>query len=487
MLVSLYTVRVVLNTLGAEDYGIYNVVGGVVILFSFLNSAMSSATQRFLNYALGQNNTKQARDVYSISVIIYLFLSIAIVVLAETVGLWFLKTQLNIPDGRRAAAIVVYQFSVVAVVVNILRVPYNATIIAYERMSFFALVSVIEVVLKLILVFLLALSPIDTLVFYSLLVFLVSVIIFFVYKLYCNRTFETAHFSYCNDKILFRQLISFSGWSIFGGFANVCNSQGTNILLNIFCGVTVNAAMSIATQVNSAVYHFVGNFQTAFNPQIVKSYAANEYDYFIRLIFQTSKISFFLLFFFVLPLYINADFVLQIWLKNVPEYTVIFMRIILITSLISAISGPLWMSIQATGNIKKYQIIVSSLIFANLPLAFLFLFLGFGPVSVLIIHVIVSVIIMVWRIFFLRERINLPVSSFFVSVLLPICIITFISSMISIFLYDQFEGLSGFVVSCCSSVICTSCLIYCIGLQSYEKRMVKKWIDTKLRKITGKI
>jgi O-antigen/teichoic acid export membrane protein len=241
---------------------------------------------------------------------------------------------------------------------------------------------------------------------------IIGIIIFFIYKLYCNRTFETAHFRYCNDKKLFRELIGFSGWSIFSGVATVSNAQGTNILINIFCGVTVNAVMGIAVQVNSAVYQFVSNFQTAFNPQIIKSYSAKDYDYFMRLIFQTSKFSYFLLLFFVLPLYIYAELVLQLWLKNVPEYTIAFTRLILIYSLIDAVAGPLWMSVQATGDIKKYQIIVSFLILANLPLSFLFLWLGFSPIWVLIIKIGLNVLTLIWRMYFLSNRINLHVFNF---------------------------------------------------------------------------
>lgn len=297
MLVSLYTVRVVLEVLGAEDYGIYNMVGGVVVLFTFLNTAMTSATQRFLNFALGQNDTEQARDVYSASLVIHALISVLVVVLAQAVGLWFFYNVLNIPPERQAAAFAVYQFSVAATVIGILQVPYRATIIAYEKMSFFAMLSIIEAGLRLGVVFLLPVILFDKLIVYAFLVCITGIVVLLMYKLYCNKTFETARFRYCRDKELFRQLLGFSGWSVFGGVASVSRDQGTNVLLNIFHGVTVNAAMGIATQINSAVYQFVSNFQTAFRPQIVKSYSAKEYDYFMQLIFRTAKASFCLLFF----------------------------------------------------------------------------------------------------------------------------------------------------------------------------------------------
>jgi O-antigen/teichoic acid export membrane protein len=480
MLVSLYTVRVVLEILGAENYGIYNVVSGVVVLFSFLNSAMSSATQRFLNYSFGQNNKEKARNVFSISFLIYFLLSILLIVLVETIGLWFLNTQLNIPSERRVAALIAYQISIAATVINILRIPYNATIIAYERMQFFALVGIIEGILKLVIVFLLKFSPIDSLIYYAFLVFLVGLVIFYIYKIYCNLNFEIAHFRYCKDKKLFGQLAGFFGWSAFGGFANVSNSQGTNILLNVFFGVTVNAAMGIAMQINTAIYQFVSNFQTAFNPQIIKSYAVKDYNYFIKIIFQTSKISFYLLFFFALPLYINADLILKIWLKDVPEYTVKFTRLILIFSLIDAISGPLWMSIQATGNIKNYQLIVSGFIFANLPLSYLFLIIGFSAEWVLIIRVIINAITTIWRLFFLRNKINLPVVRYLFYVIIPIVIISFISGTILALLHSHFFGFSGLFISCFASVICTAILIYFVGLQNHEKKLLIGWAKDRI-------
>jgi len=483
LLVSLYTVRVVLEILGVEDYGIYNIVGGVVVLFTFLNNAMTSATQRFLNFALGQNDTKQARNVYSASLVIHALIAVLVVVLAQTVGLWFFHTWLNIPSERQDAAFVVYQFSVAATVIGIIQVPYRATIIAYERMSFFAMLSIVEAALRLGIVFLLPVILFDKLIAYVLFVFLTGIITLLVHKIYCNRTFETARFSYCRDKKLFRQLWEFSGWSVFGGVANISNTHGANILINVFHGVTVNAAMGIATQVNSAVYQFVDNFQTAFKPQIIKLYSAKAYDHFMRLIFSTSKVSFCLLFFFVLPLYINADFVLRIWLNNIPEYAVALTQLTLLVSLTSAIAGPLWFSIQATGNIKKYQLIIGCFRFANLPLSLLFLWMGFAPVWVLIIRISLEIIMVVWRIFFLGERINLPVMGFFLKVIVPMLIIAGVATFITVFLHNLFTGdWSRLVVSCVVSTVSIGCLMYWVGLDKQEKLLLQKFIRTKIGK-----
>ena len=483
MLVSLYTVRVVLETLGTEDYGIYNVVGGVVVLFTFLNSAMTSATQRFLNFAMGQSDTEQARDVYSASLVIHAAIAVAVVVLAETVGLWFFNTWLNIPDERQEAAFAVYQFSVATTVIGILQVPYRATIIAYEKMSFFAILSIVEAVLKLGVVFLLPLILFDHLVIYAFLIFITGIFLLLIHKVYCNKVFETARFRFCKDKDLFKRLLGFSGWSIFGGVANLSRNQGTNVLLNIFHGVTVNAAMGIATQVNSAVYQFVGSFQTAFNPQIVKSYSAGEHDRFIRLIYRTSKASFCLLFLFALPLYVNANFVLRLWLVAVPEYTVALTRTILISSVVTAIAGPLWMSIQATGDIRKYQLIVSCFIFANLPLSLLFLWVGFSPVWVLIARLGLESVVLIWRIFFLGGKIKLSAVGFLRGVIAPVLVIAAVCYIATTFTHGLFSGgWLGLVASCVVSTVGIGCLAYFAGLDRREKILLRNWI----RKKTGK-
>ena len=486
MLVNLYAVRIVLNTLGAEDYGIYNVVGGLVIMFTFINTAMTNATQRFLSFALGQNDTEQARNVYSISIIIHVLMAILVVVLAQTIGLWFFHTLLNIPPERKTAAFVVFQLSVAATVLGIIRVPYGATIIAHEKMSVFALTGIIEAILKLIAVFALTVILFDKLVLYAFLVLIIGAVIFLIQKIYCNRTFETARFRYNKDNNLFRQIAEFSGWSIFGNFANICLSQGINILLNIFHGVVVNAALGIATQVNSAVYRFVNSFQTAFNPQIIKSYSAKDYDYFMCLIFQTSKTSFFLLLFFVLPLYINAGFVLQIWLKDVPEFTIKFTRLILLISLINALAGPLWMSIQATGDIKKYQLIESGFKISNMPFSYLFLFFGFSPIWVLINKLAINVATFIWRIFFLSKKINLPIFGFLREVILPVTVIAGVSSFITLFFYNYsfslFSEWTILFLSCIVSTISIGFLVYFIGISTNEKELLKKWAIKKLSK-----
>jgi len=355
--------------------------------------------------------------------------------------------------------------------------------IANERMSFFAILGIIEAALRLSIVFLLSIIMLDRLAIYAFLVCMVGVILFLFHKIYCNKTFVTARFRYCKDKELFKQLLGFSGWGIFGGLAITSRDQGANILLNIFHGVTMNAAMGIATQVNSAIFQFVSNFQTAFSPQIIKSYSAKDYECFMSLIFRTAKMSFCLLFFFVLPLYINADFVLGIWLNNVPEYVVAFTRLIFLFSLVNVIAGPLMVSIQATGDMKKYQLIVSCSRLANLPLALFVLWIGFSPIWVLIIRVGLEILIFIWRVFFLGKKINLPVLGFFREVIVPVFIIAGISIFVTVFIYSLFVGdWSGLIVSCVISAISIGCLMYCIGLNRREKILLQNWIKKRLAK-----
>lgn len=472
MLVSLYTVRVVLNTLGAEDYGIFNVVAGVVVLFSFVNNAMATSVQRFFNFYLGKKDTEKTRNVYSASLVIHGVICLIFVVLAETVGLWFVNAKLNIPSERSNAAFWCYQTAVITTLANIMRVPYNAVIIAYEKMSFFAGLSIVEAVLKLAVVFLLKVTLLDKLVFYSFLLAGVSFVILAIYKFYCNKNFEIAHYRKNQDKGLGKELVSFSGWSLFGAVANVANTQGTNIVLNIFTNVTVNAAMGIANQVNAAVYSFVSNFQTAFNPQLVKSYAAGEKKELNQLIFRASKFSFLLLWLIVLPLSLNLETVLTLWLKNVPEYSVVFVQLILICSLVDCMTYPIAVAVQASGNIKFYQIIISCFIFANLPLSILFLFWGMSPYSVLFIRFFLCLFILVFRVLYLNFQQSFSVKNFIFQVLLRCAVIVAISFFITKLLTSHFSGLGYFICSCLFSVFSIIVLSFPILFTPEERKYV---------------
>lgn len=481
MAVTLYTSRVVLEVLGVEDFGIYNIVGGVVVLFSFINNAMATATQRFLNFELGRNDIKEVRRVFSMSMTAHISIALLVLFLAEIIGLWFLLTQMNIPDGRMNAAVWCYQFSILTTCIQIIRVPYNACIIAYERMSFYAYISILEVILKLLIVFLLSIGGFDKLILYSILMFLVTVAVCYAYKIVCNRNFNISRYSFFWDKTLYKKLMSFSGWNLFGSAANVGAQQGLNIILNIFCGVTVNAAMGIANQVSNAVYSFVSNFQIAFNPQIVKAYAVGNRQYLEDLIFQSSRFSFFLLFLISLPFLLECDFVLSIWLKEVPEYAVSFARLIIISLIFEAMSAPLYISVQAIGNIRNYQLLMSFLILMNLPLSYFALFLGFSPESAFVVRISISIVLYLIRLLYLNEKKCLLIRSYMKEVVLVILLVTLLSVPLPLLISIFFDSTVSFFITSIVSVVITSLIIYTLGLNAEERLYVKRIFAKVLR------
>ena len=472
MVVSLYTSRVVLAALGVEDYGIYNVVGGIVVLFTFINNAMITSTQRYLNYELGRNDLLQAKKVFSISLNIHILISLIVVLLAETVGLWLLNTTIQYPESREFAVQVTYQLSILTTCIKIIRAPYNATIIAYERMSFYAYLSIFEAVLQLGIVFMLMAYSADRLILYSILLCIVAIIVNLCYYAYCRKKFEICQYTLYRDKSLYRQLLSFSGWSLFGGVANMGASQGLNMILNVFFGVTVNATMGIATQVNSAVASFVHSFQTAFNPQIVKSYATGDHGYFIKLILSTSKYSYLLLFILALPIYICCPDVLCVWLTEVPDFAVSFCRLMLIFALLDALQGPLWYSVQATGKIKTYQILMSFMILSNLPIAYVCLKLGYSPNSVLVVRCIINLATLFVRMWYLNRLYKFPVMEFVNGVILRIVPITAIAYLISYIPIEADTPLAKIVIIVAMTLVANMVLILSFGLNKDERVVV---------------
>lgn len=480
--VTLYTSRVILEALGVEDFGIYNVVAGVVVLFTFLNNAMASATQRYLTFALGKNDETEVHRIFSMSLTSHLIIAFIVIIAAETIGLWFVITQLNIPSSRMSAAIWAYQLAIITCCLQIIRVPYNASIIAYEKMSFYAWISIIETILKLLIVYVLLIYTGDNLIMYSLLLCLVVGIINLLYKFYCNKKYPITRYSFFWDYKLFKEFIGFSGWSLIGGLANVSAQQGLNLIINIFCGVTVNAAVGICNQVNTAICSFLTNFQTAFNPQLIKSYANNDRKYFMDLIFSTSKFSYFLMLFISAPILINCEFILKIWLDTVPIYTVEFTQLMIIFILFDAISGPLWISVQATGKIKNYQILMGGLILLNIPISFILLKLGLSPIYVFITRVILNAITLIARIVYLRPIIKLPVYHFMQQVIIRIVLVTIVSLPLPIWLSTIYKSWSGLFITTFTSITLTTIFIYVWGLSQNEKAAVKQFITKKLHK-----
>ena len=483
--VTLYTSRIVLNALGVEDFGIYNIVGGVVILFSFINNALSSATQRFLNFEIGRGDVLGTKRVFSMSLTIHLFVALFVVLLAETVGLWFLNTQMNIPTERMAAANLVYQFSILTVCISFVQIPYYASVVAYEKMSFFAYIAIIEVILKLLIVVLLIYVGFDKLRLYSILTFLVAVLVFVCYKYYCNTWLAISRYKYFWDKILFSKLLNFSGWMLFGAAAGVSATQGVNILLNIFYGVTVNAAMGISTQVNSAVNKFVSNFQTAFMPQITKLYAIGDFEHLRKLIGQSSRFSFLLLFALACPLMLNIDFVLKLWLKTVPEYSSVFCILILIYSLVEAASKPVGLAIHATGKVKFYNIVMSIALLMNIIFSFIFLRLGFSPNVVLVINVCVGILCFAIRLLFAGYYKVLKIAEFIRSVIFRIVCISVFVVPVPLYISRYYNQWIGFFVTSSIFLCLFTVVVYFIGLTRSEKEGVLKAIKAKIFILKG--
>lgn len=476
MVITLYTSRVVLSALGVEDFGIYNVVGGVVAMFSVISSSLSAAISRFLTYELGKNNDTKLKTIFSTSVNIQIALSAIIFLLAETAGLWFLNEKMNIASERMVAANWVYQCSIITFIINLISVPYNASIIAHEKMSAFAYVTVLEVVLKLLVVYFLWISPIDKLQAYAILLMVVALIIRMVYQVYCKKKFEECTYHLILEKDILKQMMAFAGWNFIGASAGVLRTQGVNIVINLFYGATVNAARGISVQVNTAVTSFANNFMTALNPQITKSYAAGDYDYMNKLLFQGARLSFYMLLFLSLPIIIEAETILTIWLKLVPEHAVGFVQLILIFAMCEAISGPLITAMLATGNIKKYQIIIGGTNLLNLPISYLLLkFFGFDtfPEITMIVAIILSIVCLLERLWLMREMINLDSVGFLRSVVLNITIVAIVASIVPLLLHTVILG--SIFLTLANIVLCvlsTAVVILFVGCSSQERKFV---------------
>lgn len=471
--VSLYTSRVVLNALGVENYGIYNVVGGVVAMFSILSGSLSAAISRFITFELGQNNQRKLEKVFSSAVTIQIALALIVVVLAEIVGLWFLNVKMNIPTERMSVANWVFQFSILTFTVNLISVPYNAAIIAHERMSAFAYISILEAVGKLVIAWLITISPLDKLFSYSVLMFVVAVVIRITYSWYCKLNFNECSYHFVFDRGLFKEMFSFAGWNFIGASSFMLKDQGINVLLNIFCGPVVNAARSIAFQVNIAVNSFAQNFMMALNPQIIKSYAVGDLNYMYTLIKQGARFSYYMLLVLSLPIMVRTNYILEAWLNIVPDYTVNFVRIILITSLIDSLSLPLQTVAQATGKIKRYQITVGGLTLLCFPLAYIGLEIYGYPEIALWAVLSVSILTFISRLLVLRRLINLNVRNYLKSVFINVASVSVVAMSLTFYINRMIgDGLGGLLLISTCSIMVTLAVIYFIGCSRLEKSAV---------------
>lgn len=480
MAVTLYTSRIILQVLGIEDFGIYNVVGGVVLMFGFLNNAMTAAVQRFVSFELGRNDARRLHTIFSMSVSIHILLAVLVFLLAETVGLYVIYSYLTIPEERMFAALVIYQCALISFAVSILQVPYMSCIIAHEKMDIYAIGTILDCCSKLVGVYLLTILTGDKLIWYGIILLVISIMVAVFYRTYAIKSFAECHYKFIWDKSLFNNMITYSGWSLFGGVATVGAMQGVNILLNIFFGPAVNAARGIAYQVNSAVSSLYSSFTQAVNPQIIKQYSAGNLDYMQQLIFRSCRFTYLLVLLFACPIFFETGRILELWLGVVPEHAMVFCRLVLISTLIDCISMPLVPAVNATGKIKKYQIIVGNLLIMNLPISYIFLNITDKPEYSFYVAIAISVLTTSARLWICHSLLKFPIINFIKSVFGKI-IPTTILSISPMLLYRYVNDLNLFASLCvCLSIVLLS--IWFVGLENGEKEMVKNKLLNALRK-----
>lgn len=485
MLIGLYTSRKILEALGVEDFGIMNVVGGVISLMAIINGSMSVATQRYLTYELGKGDQGDYSKVFNMAVYIHILLALIVLVAAETVGLWFVNTHLTIPESRMVAANWIYQASILSCLLGILQTPYNASIISHEQMHIYAYVGLGETFVRLAIVLTLLFYPYDRLALWGFAFFALQLVVAIIYRLYCIR-----HFSHCRlvrhgwNRSLFRSMLGFTGWNMFGTVAWTLKGQGTNVLLNIFGGPVVNAAQGIAFQVSAAVRNLFGGFQSAVNPQLTKTYAANDRQATCSLLCKSSKISFYLMFVVALPVIFEADFILNVWLVEVPPFAPLFTCIIICESLVDTLAGPMITSLMATGRIKWYQIVVSSVLILNIPVAYILLKLGLPIVTPLLLSVLFMILGNAARLLFCRSMIGLSLSAYLSQVILPILMVVAISVLLTFGVHLMLPSGWLRVVACTlMSVIAVTAAVFTVGLTSSERTFILSLIKPRIMRL----
>lgn len=483
LIVGLYTSRVVLSTLGVSDYGIYNVIGGIVAMFAFINNAMVSSSQRFLSFELGTNKSGNA----VFGTIFYVHLTIAIIVflLAETFGIYILNNRLNIPQERLYAANWVLQGTIICFVISVLSVPYKSLLIAYERMSFFAYQSIIEVVLKLVIVYFLLVINHDKLIIYSMLLVSVSSVMLVIVYLYSYLKFVECRSKFCFDIEKFRDILKFSVWSLIGNLGFSSKDHMSNMLINIFCGTTINAARGLALQVSGIVSNFSNGFIIAINPQITQSYASGNIERSVSLVYMGTRLSFYLLSIISIPVIVNIEDLLSLWLQEVPRYTNVYVILTLVSCLIYSMSDAVTYAIQATGDIKKFQITICTVLFLELPIVYLMLKNHVSPAYVMVPTIIVNFLALVSRIIILKEKVNLySVKYYMTNIVLKNIVIFIIALGISLFIKRQFNHglLDIIIVSLCSLTISLA-VFFSLGFTSQERKMVVSFIKHKVNHI----
>ena len=450
-----------------------------------LSSSFSTAISRFMTVELGKGDSEKLRRIFSTSVTIQLGLCVIVLFLAETVGLWFINNKMMIPEGRMYAANWVYQLSLLTFVINLISIPYNAVIIAHEKMSAFAYIGIFEALSKLIVAYCIMISPIDRLILYAIMIAMIAIIIRLIYGGYCKRKFEECIYFFIYDHTLLKQMFGFAGWNFIGASSSLLRDQGGNIVINLFCGPTVNAARGIAFQVNTAIHSFVANFMIALNPQIMKSYASGDLKYMMALLFQGARFSYYILLLLSLPVLVNTHYILQLWLGQVPQHTVSFVQLVLVFGMCESISSPLITAMLATGNIRTYQLVVGGFQMMNLPISYILLKNGAIPEIVLIVAIIISQLCLVLRLYMLRGMIGLKSRNFLIEVYVKILVVSLLAAIIP-YILALYIGESGmnFILLSCTTIIITFLIEFYIGCTSKERAFIiektKQFIHQKI-------
>lgn len=472
MAISLFTSRVILKNLGVEDFGIYNVVGGLVAMMGVVNSSIGVATQRYITFSLGKGDIERLIQVFNTSVLIYVIFSFVLIGLAETIGLWWLNNKLVLPEDRMNAAKWMFQFAVFSSCLTFLVNPFNAIIIAHEEMDYYAYLSIIEVFLKLVVAYVIAVIPFDKLIMYGLLILVVHAVILTIYFVYCRLKFSECRLKYYRNNDLFSEMLTYSGWNLLAAFSGVAKGQGLNIMLNAFFGPVVNAARGIAYQINSVISQFFTNFYTAVKPQITKYYAQDKREEMLSLIFMSARLSFFLILFISLPIMIETPAIIRIWLDKDIEYVVVFTRLIIIISAIDAMATPLMTLMHATGKIKLYQLVISVTTIMILPISYIcFKYYNCGPTSAFIVSLCVSVFCMFARLWLVKRQVDFPIAKYILSVYARCSLVALVSAVIPLIIYIlEPESLQRLLIVCVACLISSAVAIMLIGMSKGERK-----------------
>lgn len=484
MLVSLFTVRVLLRILGVEDYGVYNAIAGVVTSLSFVSSILAAASQRFFSFYLGSDDRINLKKSFSIIFFTYVIVVALLVLVAETAGLWFVLHKMTFPEGYEQPVMWVFQMAIATVVITLLASPFQALIISHEDMSIYASISIIEVILKLCIVYLLVILPFNKLSLYAILHFFVFLGVAVTYIVICRKRYAESHISYVWDKTMFRDIFSYSSWSMFGSVSGMCNTQGVNILLNIFFGPIANAAYSISAQVSSAINQFGNSFFSAVRPALIKSYAGGEYEYMNKLFLLSNKVLFLLMFIVILPIYVETKSILQLWLGNVEQYMVEFTRLSMIYTFLICFSNPITTIVQAANKVKIYHLLVDGFSLITLPIIYLLFKFDYSPVFAYVVSIVVFSIAHFLRLAILKNVVDYSLKEYFIKCLIPILFTVLLCAILSKFtmVIDTSNLLLSTIINCIIGVIITSFCGLMIVFSSTERNMLIMMIKDKLKK-----